>query len=109
MAFNRIYALANEICDKLGGLLELSNSNDASVYAPLLAGQDSIETVRANSANTMNLPGIIHPVQQPVPATTFAGSRPESAVRSHEDRASCPGSMLAARSQGLYKAEEFIP
>ena len=63
MAFYPICALANEICDRLGGLLQLSNSNNASVYAPVLVGQaarhNSIETGRANLANTMDLAGII--------------------------------------------------
>ena len=63
MAFNPSCALANEICDRLGGLLQLSNSNNASVYAPVLVGQaarhNSIETGRANLANTMDLAGII--------------------------------------------------
>ena len=73
MAFNPSYALANEICSGLAGLLELSNSNDASDYAAiicaLLSGQaarhNSIETVRANSANTMDHghhAGIVHQV-----------------------------------------------
>ena len=44
MVFNPIYALANEICDGLGGLLELSNSNNVSVYAPLLAGEAARQT-----------------------------------------------------------------
>ena len=64
MAFNPSYTLENEICDGLGGLLELSNSNDKPVYAPLFAGQaarhNSIETVLVNPANTMDLAGIIH-------------------------------------------------
>ena len=35
MAFNPSYALDNEIFDLLGGLLDLSNSNNTSVNMPL--------------------------------------------------------------------------
>ena len=61
MAFNSSYALANEICDGLGGLLDLStgNSKDTSVFAPFLAGQEarhiSIQAGQANSANTRSI------------------------------------------------------
>ena len=62
MVSNPSHALANEICNGLGGLLDLSNSNSASVYAPVLAGQqarhNSIETGRASSVSTMDLAGI---------------------------------------------------
>ena len=68
MVSNPSHALANEICNGLGGLLDLSNSNNTSVNMPLLAGKAvkhcSMETGQAHTANTMDLAGIINQVQQ---------------------------------------------
>ena len=108
MVFKASYTLANKMCNGLGWLLDCSNSNDKSIYVPLLRGQAAIlnviETGRANSANTMDLAAIINPVQQSLVLTTDPGRRPENTVRSHEDRASCQGSMHTCKISGFIQS-----
>ena len=41
--------------------------------------------------------------------TTFRGRRPESAVRSHEDCASCPGSMHTCKISGFIARRRVYP
>ena len=57
MVFNPICALANKICDGLGGLLDLSNSPTQIIR---LFMRLFWWVKRLDSANTMDLAGIIH-------------------------------------------------
>ena len=62
MVFMPRYTSANEICDGLGGLLDLSTQMMPQCHVCLCAcfGRLSIESGQANSSNMMDLAHIIN-------------------------------------------------